>query len=154
MRPLSLLLPVALVVGLLALTQLPPVPVGQAQPVISGTAVYLPAVFRDGPTPTASATATLTPSQTLTPSTTLTPSSTPTATASRTATASPSRTLTPSITSTRDPARCHPSYPTVCIPPPPPDLNCPDITYRNFLVVGSDPHNFDTDNDGRGCEQN
>ncbi len=48
---------------------------------------------------------------------------------------------------------CHPSYPTVCIPPPPPDLDCPDIPYTNFRVVGDDPHRFDGDNDGIGCER-
>jgi hypothetical protein len=48
---------------------------------------------------------------------------------------------------------CHPSYPDVCIPPPPPDLNCDDIDARNFEVSGSDPHGFDgNDNDGIGCE--
>jgi micrococcal nuclease len=47
---------------------------------------------------------------------------------------------------------CHPSYPTVCIPPPPPDLDCGDISYRRFQVVGSDPHGFDGDGDGVGCE--
>jgi hypothetical protein len=48
---------------------------------------------------------------------------------------------------------CHPSYPDVCIPPPPPDLNCGDIDARNFEVSGSDPHGFDgNDNDGIGCE--
>ena len=47
---------------------------------------------------------------------------------------------------------CDPSYPTVCIPPPPPDLNCGDISARNFTVIGSDPHRFDNDNDGVGCE--
>jgi len=47
---------------------------------------------------------------------------------------------------------CHPSYPTVCIPYPPPDLNCGDITHRRFQVVGSDPHGFDGDDDGVGCE--
>jgi hypothetical protein len=47
---------------------------------------------------------------------------------------------------------CHASYPTVCIPPPPPDLDCPQISARNFSVVGSDPHGFDGDNDGIGCE--
>ena len=49
-------------------------------------------------------------------------------------------------------SRCDPSYPDVCIPPPPPDLNCDDISARNFRVVGSDPHGFDGDNDGIGCE--
>jgi micrococcal nuclease len=52
-----------------------------------------------------------------------------------------------------DGGNCHPSYPSVCIPPPPPDLNCGDISYNNFQVVGSDPHRFDGDNDGIGCEQ-
>jgi endonuclease/exonuclease/phosphatase family metal-dependent hydrolase len=39
------------------------------------------------------------------------------------------------------PARdnCDPSYPTVCIPSPPPDLDCGEISYRRFAVVGSDP---------------
>jgi len=48
---------------------------------------------------------------------------------------------------------CDPSYPEVCIPPPPPDLDCPDIIFRNFLVIGSDPHGFDGDDDGEGCER-
>jgi hypothetical protein len=47
---------------------------------------------------------------------------------------------------------CHPSYPDVCIPPPPPNLNCDDVSASNFEVVGSDPHGFDGDNDGIGCE--
>jgi micrococcal nuclease len=47
---------------------------------------------------------------------------------------------------------CHPSYPTVCIPPPPPDLDCSDIPYRRFRVLLPDPHNFDRDRDGVGCE--
>ena len=47
---------------------------------------------------------------------------------------------------------CDPSYPTVCIPPPPPDLNCKDIPYRRFKVLPPDPHKFDSDKDGIGCE--
>ena len=47
---------------------------------------------------------------------------------------------------------CDPSYPDVCIPPYPPDLDCDEIYYSNFRVVGSDPHGFDTDYDGIGCE--
>lgn len=47
---------------------------------------------------------------------------------------------------------CDPSYPTVCIPPPPPDLNCSDISYRKFTVLPPDPHGFDKDGDGIGCE--
>ncbi|MBD0335945.1 MAG: hypothetical protein ICV62_10685 [Cyanobacteria bacterium Co-bin13] len=48
---------------------------------------------------------------------------------------------------------CDPSYPDVCIPAPPPDLDCKDIPHRNFRVVGSDPHRFDGDQDGIGCER-
>jgi len=48
---------------------------------------------------------------------------------------------------------CDPSYPTVCIPPPPPDLDCSDIPYRRFEVRPPDPHRFDTDGDGIGCER-
>lgn len=47
---------------------------------------------------------------------------------------------------------CDPSYPDVCIPPYPPDLDCGDIAFRDFRVRGSDPHGFDGDNDGIGCE--
>jgi micrococcal nuclease len=47
---------------------------------------------------------------------------------------------------------CDPAYPTVCIPPPPPDLDCGEIPYRDFTVLPSDPHRFDGDNDGVGCE--
>ncbi len=48
---------------------------------------------------------------------------------------------------------CDPSYPDVCIPPGPPDLDCADIPHRRFRVVGADPHRFDgNDNDGLGCE--
>jgi micrococcal nuclease len=31
-------------------------------------------------------------------------------------------------------------------------LNCPDISQKRFTVRGSDPHGFDRDNDGVGCE--
>jgi micrococcal nuclease len=48
---------------------------------------------------------------------------------------------------------CDDSYPDVCIPSPPPDVNCGDISEKNFRVKGSDPHGFDgNDNDGVGCE--
>ncbi len=47
---------------------------------------------------------------------------------------------------------CDPSYPDVCIPSPPPDLDCPQITHRNFRVIGADPHRFDGNHDGIGCE--
>jgi endonuclease YncB( thermonuclease family) len=51
---------------------------------------------------------------------------------------------------------CHASYPTVCIPPAPPDLDCGQISYRRFTVrhnvTDPDPHGFDGDKDGIGCE--
>ncbi len=47
---------------------------------------------------------------------------------------------------------CDSSYPDVCIAAYPPDLDCGEIQYANFRVVGSDPHGFDRDNDGIGCE--
>ena len=48
---------------------------------------------------------------------------------------------------------CDPSYPDFCIPPPPPNLNCDDISERRFTVLSPDPHGLDgNDNDGIGCE--
>jgi len=64
----------------------------------------------------------------------------------------------PTKTATRWPTpkptvrNCHPSYPTVCLSPPPPDLDCIDIPFINFKVTGSDPHNLDGDHDGIACE--
>lgn len=48
---------------------------------------------------------------------------------------------------------CSPAYPDVCIPPPPPDLDCGDIPYRRFTVLPPDPHGFDREGDGVGCER-
>jgi micrococcal nuclease len=50
-------------------------------------------------------------------------------------------------------SNCDPSYPTICIPPGSPDLDCPDIPYRRFEVKPPDPHRFDGDHDGIGCEK-
>lgn len=47
---------------------------------------------------------------------------------------------------------CDPAYPTVCIPSPPPDLDCSEIRYRDFKVLPPDPDHFDSDGDGIGCE--
>lgn len=47
---------------------------------------------------------------------------------------------------------CDPSYTGACKPPYPPDLDCTEISDQGFAVVGSDPHGFDADNDGIGCE--
>jgi hypothetical protein len=50
--------------------------------------------------------------------------------------------------------RCSPSYPDLCIPPPPPDLDCKDVRggRRPFQVLPPNPHHFDRDRDGWGCE--
>ena len=61
-------------------------------------------------------------------------------------------TQTTTTRTTTTTANCDPSYPDVCIPPPPPDLDCSDIQYRNFRVLPPDPHRFDRDGDGIGCE--
>jgi len=51
---------------------------------------------------------------------------------------------------------CDESYPTVCIPSPPPDLQCANIPFTNFTVDHTvsdpDPHDFDPDDDDIGCE--
>jgi micrococcal nuclease len=49
-------------------------------------------------------------------------------------------------------AICDPAYPDVCIASPPPDLDCKDVSYRKFRVLSPDPHNFDGDGNGLGCE--
>jgi micrococcal nuclease len=56
------------------------------------------------------------------------------------------------ITDPASASDCEPSYPEVCIPPPPPDLDCGDVAYRRFTVYPLDPHRFDGDYDGIGCE--
>jgi len=48
---------------------------------------------------------------------------------------------------------CDPAYPSVCIPSPPPDLDCGEISYRRFQVLAPDPHGFNGDGDGVGCER-
>ncbi len=45
---------------------------------------------------------------------------------------------------------CAPGY-SPCVPNVSYDLNCPDIGF-SVTVTGSDPHGFDRDGDGYGCE--
>jgi heat shock protein HtpX len=48
---------------------------------------------------------------------------------------------------------CEPSYPDFCLPPSSADsLNCDDIPYTYFTVLPPDPHDFDGNEDGEGCE--
>ncbi|MCS7003377.1 MAG: thermonuclease family protein, partial [Dehalococcoidia bacterium] len=69
----------------------------------------------------------------------------------------PTPTPTPSPTRpgepTPTPVRCDPAYPDICLAPPPPTLTCADIPFRNFRVLPPDPHRFDADRNGVGCEQ-
>ena len=47
---------------------------------------------------------------------------------------------------------CDRSYPDICIPPFPPDVDCDEIGFLNFRVYQPDPHGLDGDGDGIGCE--
>jgi micrococcal nuclease len=47
--------------------------------------------------------------------------------------------------------QCDSCYPGVCIPAVTYDLDCPDIPFCQFQVT-CDPHRFDGDHDGIGCE--
>ncbi len=58
----------------------------------------------------------------------------------------------PAPTPTPKTRTCDWSYPTLCLRPNAPDLDCGDISKRDFPVRGKDPHGFDGDNDGIGCE--
>jgi micrococcal nuclease len=54
--------------------------------------------------------------------------------------------------SQQDDSDCDSSYPNSCISSPPPNLNCDDVSSKNFAVLPPDPHGFDRDEDGIGCE--
>lgn len=47
-------------------------------------------------------------------------------------------------------ASCDPNY-TGCVPNVPYDLDCADVGH-SVQVIGGDPHGFDGDGDGSGCE--
>lgn len=70
----------------------------------------------------------------------------------QTATPTPNTAPIPTAAPTAAAQNCAPSYPTVCIPPAPPDLDCGDIPHRRFQVLQPDPRRFDRDKDGIGCE--
>src|SRR4051794_14296661 len=92
------------------------------------------------------------------PTTTVSTSTAPTTTATTATTTAPATTTTTATqtaaatTTTAPPNACDASYPDFCIPPPPPDLDCKDIPRKNFTVRPPDPHGFDGDKDGIGCE--
>jgi micrococcal nuclease len=55
---------------------------------------------------------------------------------------------------------CDPHYPTVCIPSPPPKIDCADLSFRAFKTIHypavntPDPNALDNDFDGVGCTFN
>jgi hypothetical protein len=136
--------------------------------IVSSVSATGAALIASNPTATRTPTATVPPSQTLTSTITDTPTRTSTPTITNTSTlaftvtstSTPRPTLTSRSQNTATVApvaggggsNCHPSYLGVCIPPPPPDLDCKDISYRRFQVLPPDPHNFEADGDGIGCE--
>jgi micrococcal nuclease len=63
---------------------------------------------------------------------------------------------TPPISNNPDTSRqnCDPAYPDFCISKDLPDLQCSDIKQRKFRVLPPDPHRFDGDKNGIGCEKN
>lgn len=100
--------------------------------------------------PTLAPTATLTPTATASQQTIdVTIPASPTLEVTSTGTPQPTATATPMAT-----ASCDPAYPNVCIPITTADLACKDISFRNFTVLAPDPHGFDQDGDGIGCESN
>jgi hypothetical protein len=48
---------------------------------------------------------------------------------------------------------CDPAYPSLCISLNSPNLKCSDIKERDFKVLKPDPHGFDRDGNGIGCEK-
>jgi len=60
--------------------------------------------------------------------------------------------VTTTARSTSSSNQCDPSYPDFCLAPGIPDLDCKDISARRFRVLPPDPHRFDRDGDGMGCE--
>lgn len=102
----------------------------------------------DTPPPAPTTTTTVTsPPPTATP--TVPPRARPATPSTSTATAPPTTVARPESTD----SGCHPAYPDECIPPPPPDLDCPDIGHRVRVDrTHGDPHRLDSDGDGWGCE--
>lgn len=132
-----------------ALVQPPatPMPTATALAAVVAPTQVVPATPSPSPTPPP-------PTATPTPVPTATPTATPTAEPTIPPTPTPAPTPAPTAVAPppAQPANCDPSYPTVCIPPAPPDLDCGEIPHRRFEVLPPDPHRFDADKDGIGCE--
>ena len=46
---------------------------------------------------------------------------------------------------------CDPAYPTVCLEPRGPDIDCEELDVHGFTVLPPDPYRLDKDGDGVGC---
>ncbi len=92
------------------------------------------------------------PTPELTPTPSPPPDSTPTPELTQPPAPTPAPTTPPAPEPTPPPPACDPSYPDFCIRSPPPELDCGGIVFRNFTVLPPDPHGFDVDKDGIGCE--
>lgn len=134
-------------------------PFGQETPTVPADSPPAePSVTSVPPTATPPTSATATPSttpppspRTTRPSTTVARPAPPPKPRPRPTARAPRPTRPPPI-STR-PARCDPSYPDVCIPPAPPDLDCKDIPHTDIKVLPPDPHRLDGGGEpGIGCE--
>jgi hypothetical protein len=101
--------------------------------------------------PTSTTTTTTQPTTTTSSATTTSQPATTTTTKATTTTTKATTTSKPTTTVTTA-ENCDPYYPDFCIPPPPPDLDCGDIPQKNFTVLQPDPHGFDGNKDGIGCE--
>lgn len=112
------------------------------------------AITTPAPTsPTAPQAIANTPAPTSAPTPTATSAPAPTATNASPTPVPPTNTPPPPPPPTPVPQpQCDPNYTGACVPPYPPDVNCPDIPVKNFRSIGSDPHGLDRDKDGIACE--
>lgn len=79
-------------------------------------------------------------------------SSSPSPTPTRTTSSAPPTAAAPSVQpEPRNAPQCDPNYSGACVPIVSYDLDCADIG-SSVSVIGSDPHGFDADFDGYGCE--
>jgi len=122
-------------------------PLGTALP--TGTIVPFPTKMIL-PTATVTLTTSQTPMATVSPTEMFTATVTPRPLS--TLPVQPSNTAYIPVSGGEDNSKCDPSYLGVCIPPSPADLDCKDVPYRRFQVFSPDPHHFDRDGDGIGCE--
>ncbi len=119
-----------------------------------GGSAVLGGLIPDAPEPKVSATPT---ARTKSPEAVVSPTLEPVVVITTTSAAAPapvpttkSPTPKPVKTSSAPKPACHPNY-SACLPIRD-DVDCGEISHRNFQVIGSDPYRLDGDNDGIACE--